>query len=55
MRWVAYVIRMGENCIQTFGKNIQEEKSFGNLVVDWEIILKRILKKLYGRVLTGLI
>jgi hypothetical protein len=46
---------MGEKCMQSFGRNIQGERSLGNLVVDWEIILKRILKQLYGRVLTGLI
>jgi hypothetical protein len=54
MRWVGHVTSTEEKCIQSFGRNIQGERSLENPVVDWEIILKRILKKLYRRVLTGL-
>jgi hypothetical protein len=39
MCWVGHITSTGEKCIQSFGRNIQGERSLGNLFVDWEIIL----------------
>jgi hypothetical protein len=56
MRWAWDVARMGENCIQSFGKKtLKERYHLEDLSIDGTIILKWISKKLHGRMWSGFI
>jgi len=55
MRWAGHVARVGKKQIENSWEAPKESDSFGDLNVDWGIILNWILKKYVGRGWSGFI